>query len=828
MTSRRRFRTPVVSSAILLLATALAASAGSPGLTRIHPPGAQRGTTVEVILTGRYLDDPREVMFYEPGIVVESMQVVDGPIEYAGQKLAYEPGRRVRVRLKIADECAFGPHGLRVRTGTGLTEYVRFFVGPFPAFDENETITKRNDKFDTALPVPANVTVHGRLGEATDVDMYKLEVKKGQRVSAEMEAARIGFDRGILDLHLTIYNAEGKKLAAADDSAMYLQDPILSVIADKDGPYFIEARHCMYAGTADTYRLHLGTFSRPTGIYPAGGQIGTALKVRILGDPKGEWNSSVALPKAEGDVQFMAINEEKVSAPSPNMLRASPFGNVLEVEPNDTVEATDKQTAVNLPIALNGIIDKPGDVDCFRFKAKKGEQFKIHAIANGIGSPVDPVIWVKSLAAKGNAPPQRATDSRSNQHGYGPAQGLSRETHDPIMDFTASIDGEYVIGIENERGEGGADHVYRIEVRPEDTAVYAYIAPEAENQNASQVRQTIAVGPGNRYTAQIAIFSTGRPVTGDLELVALNLPEGVTMQAPKILTGMTKVPVVFEASPNAKPVGALVDLMVKPVSGESLASGYRQTIMLNQYGNNDYYLHAPIAKLAVAVTEPAPFVVEVDEPKSSLVQNGEMLLKFRVIRDKDFEGPVTVQMDWRPNGLSTGTPVTVAAGQTEGTYILGAARNAAAGKHQVTLTAASGTGRKTRYDAGDRSYVASKPFKLTIAEPHVDAKIARTSIERGKTANIVCKLSNLQAFEGKAQVTLTRLPRGIELVEPMREITAADKEVTFTLRATPEALVGNYQGIVLDVTVTENGQPVRQLTGSGILRVDTERGPKSK
>ena len=45
---------------------------------------------------------------------------------------------------------------------------------------------------------------------------------------------------------------------------------------------------------------------------------------------------------------------------------------------------------------------------------------------------------------------------------------------------------------------------------------------------------------------------------------------------------------------------------------------------MNAYGNNDYYLHTPIDKLACAVTEPAPFRIEVEEPKSALVQNGEM------------------------------------------------------------------------------------------------------------------------------------------------------------------------------------------------------------
>ncbi len=77
-------------------------------------------------------------------------------------------------------------------------------------------------------------------------------------------------------------------------------------------------------------------------------------------------------------------------------------------------------------------------------------------------------------------------------------------------------------------------------------------------------------------------------------------------------------------------------------------------------------------------------------------------------------------------------------------------------------------------------------------------------------------------------MTLARLPRGVELVEATREITSADKEVTFTLRATADALVGNYQGVVLDVTVTDNGQSVRQLSGSGVLRIDAERGAPPK
>lgn len=804
-------------SLVLALCLSSTAVAGVPRLAKLTPPGGQKGSTIEVDLTGRSLEQPRELLFYEPGITVESIKPVETIIGPNGRDVAVPEGTRLRVRLKIGADCRLGPHGLRLLTSEGLSEFQRFFVSPFPIVDENEVNPKRNDKRETATPVPANVTVHGRLNDPPDVDLYRLEVKRGQRISAEIEAARLGVDRGIPDLHLAIFDADGKKLAAADDSALFVQDPVLSILAPQDGAYFVEVRHCMYNGAGDAYRLHVGTFSRPTAIYPAGGQAGTDVKVQILGDPRGVWTQTVKLPATPGDFDFVAVDpNDNVSTPSPNRLRVSPFPNVLEA---DTAQA------VTLPAAFNGIISKAGEVDTFRFKAKKGEQFKIHALANALGSPLDPVIWVKAVAGKTNAVLQRAADSRPNQLGLAPAGGLNRESHDPFLEFTAPADGEYLLGIEDERGEGGSDYVYRIEARPEESAVYTYIAPEPDNQFQPQLRQAISVAPGNRATVQVAIFNTGRPFSGDMELVGVNLPGGVTLHAPKLTAGTTRVPVVFEAAADAKPQAALIDLVVRPVEGKgTLVSGYRQTILMNAYGNNDYYLHVPIAKLAVAVTEPAPFRVEVEEPRSSLVQNGEMALKFKVLRDKGFDGPVTVQMEWKPAGLSTATPVTIPADQSEGEYLLAAARNASAGAHQVTLTAMTGVSRRGYNDSEGRTFVATRPFRVTIAEPHVDARIGRASLERGKTATLVCKLVHLQEFKGKAKATLARLPRGVELVEPIKEITSADKEVTFTLKATNEALVGIYRGVVLDLTVLDNGQPVRQLSGGGMVRVDAERG----
>jgi hypothetical protein len=815
---------------LFVTASVSIAEAGSPRLVKVSPPGGQRGTSVEAYFQGKYLEKPDEVLLYEPGITIESVEALEGEVQISGRKEKVEAGTRVRVRLRLADDCPLGAHGLRLRTANGLTDYQRFFVGPFPTVEEDEQNPKRNDKRDAAKVVPLNSTVLGRMNEQTDVDLFQIEVKQGQRISAEIEATRLGVDRGLPDLHVAVLDANGKTVVAADDSALFVQDPVVSILADRDGVYFIEVRHSTYNAANETYRLHVGTFPRPTGVYPAGGQAGEELAVRLLGDPKGEWTQTVKLPADRpGDFHFAAVDADNLPTPTPNKLRVSPFPNVLEAEPNDTPEAIAATSASILPIAFNGIIEKPGDVDCFRFQAKKGDRFKVHSLANVLGSPLDPTIWIKSLAAKPGAP-IRATESRPNQLGYPPIGGLNRDTLDPVIEFTVPADGEYVLGVEDDRGNGGKDFVYRVEITAETDAVLTYIPLEAENQFTPQARQAINVPSGGRYNTSVSILNTNRPFNGELELVAVGLPEGVKMIAPRVTTTMPRVPVVFEAAPGAKLQGGFIDIVAKPVGeGEqpALMSGFRQMVAMNAYGNNDYYLHTILDKLPLAVTEPAPFSIEIEEPKSALVQNGEMALKYKIHRVDAFDGPVTVSMEWKPNGVTGATPITIKSGQTDGEYVIGASRGATAGTYQVVLTVVSGGDRPGYYDGANRTYVCSQPFKLMVAEPHIDAKIARTSIERGKTATLTVKLNHLKPFEGTAKTTLSRLPRGVELVEPMREISSADKEVTFTLKATEDCLVGSYQGITLEVTVVEDGQSVRQLTGYGLLRIDAERGVKA-
>ena len=151
------FSAPLFVSFVLFVVSPVLA--GTPRLARVTPPGGQKGTTVEVEFTGRNLDQPREVLFYEPGITVESIKAVESIVGANGKAVPVDPGTRVRARLKLAEDCPLGLHGLRLRTRDGLSEYHRFSVGPFPIVEENEVNTKRNDKRENAMAVAVNTTV---------------------------------------------------------------------------------------------------------------------------------------------------------------------------------------------------------------------------------------------------------------------------------------------------------------------------------------------------------------------------------------------------------------------------------------------------------------------------------------------------------------------------------------------------------------------------------------------------------------------------------------------------------------------------------------------
>jgi len=102
-------------------------------------------------------------------------------------------------------------------------------------------------------------------------------------------------------------------------------------------------------------------------------------------------------------------------------------------------------------------------------------------------------------------------------------------------------------------------------------------------------------------------------------------------------------------------------------------------------------------------------------------------------------------------------------------------------------------------------------------------ELKRTAVESGQTAELTGAVKPNKGFKGTATAVLKHLPKGVQMVEPGPTITPQDTTVTFKIKASPDALAGLYKDIQCEVTVVEDGQSLRQVTGSSILRVDPAR-----
>ena len=377
------------------------------------------------------------------------------------------------------------------------------------------------------------MTVHGVV-DNEDVDYYKVECKKGQRLSVEIEAMRLG--ETMFDPYVAILDMKRFELATCDDSPLLGQDACCSVIVPADGSYIIQVRESAYGGNgACRYRLHVGTFPRPTAVVPAGGKLGEEVEVTFLGDPAGPFKQKVKLPAVGPPGNFGLFAQDAGGiAPSAVPFRLSPFGNVIETEGNQSHKTATPVPA--LPCALNGVIAKAGEVDHFRFTGKKGQTYDVHCYARRIGSPLDSVMAIAPL----NGGPIVANDDA-----VGP---------DSYFRFTVPADGVYVLTVTDHLGKGGPTYTYRVEFTPVQPRLSVTI-PKVDIFGYSQERQTIAVPRGNR----VACLMVANRVDfgGGLVLGAEGLPAKLTMQADPMPPDQGAIPVVFEAAADAPVAGTL-------------------------------------------------------------------------------------------------------------------------------------------------------------------------------------------------------------------------------------------------------------------------------
>jgi hypothetical protein len=748
------------------------ASAAAPQLAKITPRGAQRGTEVEITLTGARLEDAQQLMIYEPGLEVAELTVVDGA--------------NVKVKLRIAPDCALGTKHIRIRAASGVSDMRTFRVGALPAAAEVEP----NSEFVKPQPVPLNSTVEGTITNE-DVDYFVVEAKKGERITAEVEAIRLG--DSMFDVFVAIFNEERFELSTSDDAALVYQDGIASIVAPADGKYIVAVRESSY-GAGNSYRCHIGTYPRPTAVVPAGGKPGETVQVKFLGDVTGEMTKSIQLPATTDSEIAIFAEDEKGISPSGLKFRLSTLDNVVEQEPNDAFAQGTKGPA---NAAFNGILQAKGDVDYFGFTATKGQVFDIHVYGRRLRSEIDPVLYVHN-AQGGNL--------AGNDDTGGP---------DSYLRFTVPADGEHFLSVRDHLGGGGPGFHYRVELTP--------VAPSLAmtvNEFVQYVEPKLVVPQGNRFP--VLITATRRDFGGPLEFLGENLPPGVTVESFALPADQAVAQVMLVAAPDA-PVGGqfgqLVGKLADPNQPMLQVAGLTKQDCIMVRGQNQIpFFVEPIPSLAMVVAQKAPFTLQIVEPKAPLVQNGQMKLKVVATRDEGFTAPIKVEVLLNPPGVNSSREVSIAEGQTEALIDMNAAGNAQVKEHKLAIR-----GEAT---VGNGPVMVASPFAtLKVAEPYVKLAFQQAAVEQGKETELVVNVETAHPYEGNAQVALIGLPNKVTTA-PL-EINKEGKELVFKVKAEGDAPVGTNKSLFCQVTVTEQGEPVIHNLGTGQIRVDQPLPPKA-
>lgn len=764
----------VVGRALLAVLAAsfltVPAWAASPRLSIILPRGIQRGAEHEVTFSGSNLGDAQEILFYSPGFEVTKL----------------EPnGNTVKATIKVAPDCQPGEHVAQVRTASGISDYRTLFVDALPAVAEKEP----NSDFAAPQEITLGVTVDG-IVQNEDVDYYVFDAKKGQRISAEVFGMRLGTT--LFDPYVAILDSKRFELSSGDDTPLVLQDSVASVVAPEDGKYYIEVRESAYGGNGNCrYRLHVGTFPRPTAVYPAGGKMGEEVEVSFLGDSAGELKQKFKLPTETTPDFALFPTDAGGIPPSGNPFRLFEHGNAFEKEPNDEIA---QGTPVELPLAFNGIIEKAGDIDCFKFTAKKGQVFEVECYARRVRSALDPVMNIYYSDGRGIA---------GNDDSRGP---------DSYFRFSVPADGEYVVRVTDHLGRGGADFVYRVEFQAVVPKLTLGI-PRVERYG--QYKQTIYVPRGNRFATLITASRAN--FGGDLVLEGKDLPAGITMHAEPMPANLNSMPVVFEAAADAPLSGKLINFTARHADPkQNIVGGFENTadfIVANP--GQSRYKTKDVNRLAIAVVDELPFTIEIVQPKVPLVRDGSMQLKIVATRKEGFNGAINVQLPFRPPGVGAASSVNIPADKNEVLYPINANGGAQIKTWRIFALGSS--------NVGGTAWVSSQLATLEVAEPFVTFAMQRASCEQGQEAQIYCKLNQATAFDGNATAQLFGLPP--KVTATAMEFNKETKELIFVIKTEKDTKPGNYKNVFCQLTITREGEPIVSRGGGTQFQIDKPLPP---
>jgi hypothetical protein len=667
-----------------------------PHLGYVYPAGGRAGTEITVAVGGQYLKETTEVLLTGDGIqatigkhkkplsegeanqvrdkidqVRDTLKAENKEFDLRAKSGAYEEAlellkamnvteevldalqefqkRRddekrqlnpaieetIAIQLKIDATAPVGRREVRLKTASGVSNPLGFYVDAYPeTMEEEPNDDKAGDLTIESLPAVLN----GQIMPG-DVDRFRFQAKKGDKLVFVVRARELvpyladavpGWFQSIL----TLYDANNREVAYADDNE-FRPDPVLYYRIPQDGKYELEIRDSIYRGREDfVYRITVGPIPFIAHVFPLGMQAGQSGTFQLYG-----WNLPTetvtfdATGKDPGRYPLSVENRKFTS--NQIMVAVDALPEVTEEEPNN-----DQASAPLLkpPVIVNGRIDPPGDWDIYRFDGRAGGQVIVEVLARHLDSPLDSLLKLTDASGK---------LLMLNDDLEDPGAGLTTHHADSQLLVTLPTDGSFFIHVGDTQKKGGPAYAYRLRVSARRPDFELRVVPSA-----------ISARPGS--TVPITVHALRRDTFDqDIQLSLKDAPAGFAIGEPWIRANQAKVQIALTVPKETRdePFVLQIEGRADMRGRELVRSGVPAEDMMQAFA----YQHlVPAEHLVVYVTDKAPgraaAEVAKDAPKVPenllKIPTGSMVRYQLAIPDRPNLDDVGVELSEPPPGLS--------------------------------------------------------------------------------------------------------------------------------------------------------------------------------
>lgn len=733
-------------------ASILPANPQAPTLNLPQPLGVQRGTSVELTLTGSNLNEP---VALHAGFPMTATFPTDANNTKDPVKL--------RVKLDVAANANTGMYPIRLATTQGVSNFRIICIDDLP----NAPAATGNRSKATAHVLPVPCVAAGRIDAETS-DFYKIVVPSGYRLCLEVLARRIG---STLDPIILLHDAKtGREVPSlySDDAPGLQTDARLTHTFKEGGAYIVEVRDSTHRGGPDYwYRLRVGDFPSAITPLPLAARRGSTSKIHFAGpDLEGVAPIPVTVP-SDPALSSIRIAPKGGRAHSgwPVELLVSDHDELVESEPNPDLA---KANRVPVPCGISGRFQEKSDLDCFVFGLKKGQRVLINSQTQELLSPADVFIILKD--AKGGEV------GRSN-----PQAGTG-------IDFTAPADGDFTVVVEHLNYLHGPNEVYRLTIAPPEAGCDVVLAHERlEVPKGGLAVLPIANILRRNFTGPVELSVVGHPSLTGSVVVSATVPP-----APNLPIALLPISSKGDLKPGAYDVRIQAKAMIGGKEVKSFAH-FGAMIKAN-LANLPFPPRDFENSFFVAVTDP-PFRLAAKYVSGDGVRGIPINLAITATRSAGFTEDIALTVvGLPPNVTAAAKPIAKATNEIQ--FALTAAANAPLGSFGIVVI---GRGKSQ-----NRDFAVAVAAPLTLVLP-IDVKtVAPAPLNPGAKTKIKVSVVRKGGYAGPVDLEVKNLPANV--TAPKAQIAAGKNDGEIELSAAANAAPGDKADV--NVTGTAAGQAV--------------------